>query len=666
MISGDPHTALKAPFSIVLTETMAKKYFGIQDPIGKILRLDNRENYNITGVIKDPPRNSHFHIRMLCSYDSYYVNNPIQKGRWIGDFENYTFLLLQEGADHKEIEKKIPAVVEEKLGVLIKAAGATIEFYIQPLTDIHLHSNLEGELTRQSDIRYIYAYSAIAVFILLIACINFMNLSTARSANRAKEVGMRKVLGADRAKLIRQFLGESLILSIVSFIIAVGLAELALPLINSIAGADLNLVFTKIPLLLLISIGFVLLVGITAGSYPAFYLTAFKPVSVLKDKGKSRSTHLNFRSLMVLVQFTISIALIIGTVVIFRQISYMKDRYLGFNKEQIVFIQITDDSIQSSTETIKAELLKLPGITHASASSHVPSHGSMHNAFVPEGFTFQESQMMGRISADQDFMDTLDIEITKGRYFSSDLQSDKENSILINETAVKKFEWEDPIGKRITELGDMPTAKTVIGVFRDFHTDSLHYTVEPILIEHNPRDFAYISVRLRTGNIPDTMSALEKKWKEFDPTGTFDYAFLDEEVDGQYWSEERLSRIFSYFSMLAVFIACLGLFGLASFTAEQRTKEIGIRKVLGAPIPGILLLLSKEFTKWVVLANIIAWPIVYFVMKSWLQNFAFRIDIGMGIFILSGSLAFLIAACTVCYQALKAALADPIDSLRYE
>ena len=666
MLIGDPKTALEFPYSIVLTESIASKFFGKDNPIGKILRLDNSEDYKVTGVIKDIPRNTHFPINMLLSFESFYVSNPQLKGRWMGDFEVHTFVLFEEGFNSKELETKLPAIVEKQLGNLIKAIGGRVEYSIQPLTDIHLHSDLLNEPTGQSDIAYIYGFSAIALLILLIACFNFMNLSTARSAKRANEVGMRKVLGANKTKLVYQFLGESLILSTFAYFIAAGLAELSLPIIGSLTSVELSIFFTDIPIFVLMSVGFVFVVGIIAGSYPAFFLSSFKPVSILKGSLRTGPKSYRFRSILVVFQFAISVFLIIGTIIILNQIQFMKNRNLGFDREHLVFVQVFDDSLRASTETVKEELLKIPGIVHASATSHVPGHGARHNGYVPEGFAIEESLMMGRVSVDSDFITTFGIELIAGRNFSPKFPTDKKSSILINELAIKEIGWENPLGKRIRELDDRMVPKTVIGVVRDFHTDSLHNPLVPVLIDQNPDDFSYIALRLDPGNISETMALLEKKWKELDSTGTFDYAFLEDSIIGQYRAEERLSEIFTYFSILAIFIACLGLFGLASFTAEQKTKEIGIRKVLGAPVSGLALLLSKEFTKWIIAANIFAWPIAYFVMNKWLQNFAFRVSIGIGTFLLAASLALLIALTTVSYQSLKAALANPIESLRYE
>ena len=667
MIRGDHKSALVTAYSLVITEDVAKKYFADEDPIGKILRLNNDSDFTVTGIIKNVPPNSHFTFDMLCSFETLYQHNPEQRERWMGDFNNYTYLLLQENYDFRELEQKFPPLIDKHIGRILKPLGGKVEFFLQPLTSIHLHSNLVGEISGNSDIAYIYIFAAIALFILLIACINFMNLSTARSAKRAKEVGIRKVLGSYRGQLIRQFLSESITYSFLAFFIALTLVQLALPLFRSLSGTTLNFQFAEISWLIPCLIGFVFLVGLVAGSYPAFFLSAFRPVRVLKGHSKAGTANSRFRSVLVVLQFAISIVLIAGTSVIMNQLHYMKERRLGFNKEHVVVLPIMEGSIMQSIETIKKELKSHNGVVSVAASSNVPGHGtSRQNAFLPEGFELNESQMMGAISIDHNFIPTFDMEVVAGRNFSPGFVTDSSKSVLINDTAAQEFGWDDPVGKTITELTGNGITKTVIGVVRDFHVESLHKKIEPLYIENEPSGFDYISIRIRPRNISGTMDFLRKKWKEFDSTGTFDYVFLDESFDSQYRAEERLSTIFSYFTLFAIFIACLGLFGLASFTAEQRTKEIGIRKVLGASVYGIVILLSKEFAKWVLIANIIAWPVAYYAMNKWLQDFAYRINMGVWIFILAGVLTLIIALLTVSYQAVKAALSNPVEALRYE
>jgi putative ABC transport system permease protein len=667
LIRGDRKSALATAYSLVITADAAKKYFVEDDPIGKTLRFNNDSDFTVTGIIKNVPQNSHFTFDMLCSFETIYQHNPAQREKWMGDFNNYTYLLLQENYDFRELEQKFPQLIDKHIGRILKLVGGKVEFFLQPLTSIHLYSDLEGEISGNSDIAFVYIFAAIALFILLIACINFINLSTARSAQRAKEVGMRKVLGSHRSQLIKQFLSESITYSFLAFLIALMLVQLALPLFRSLSGTTLSFKFDEIFWLVPYLIGFVFLIGLIAGSYPAFFLSAFRPVRVLKGRSKAGAANSRFRSVLVVLQFAISIILIVGTGVITNQLHFMKEKRLGFNKEHVVVLPIREGSIVQSIESIKEELRSHSGVVSVAASSAVPGHGaSRHNAFLPEGFELDESQMIGAISIDHNFIPTLDMEVIAGRNFSPEFVADNKKSALINEAAAREFGWDDPIGKTVTELTGNGITKTVIGVVKDFHVESLRKKIGPLYIENEPSAFGCISIRIRPRNVSGTMEFLRKKWKEFDSSGTFDYAFLDESFDSQYRAEERLSTIFSYFTLFAIFIACLGLFGLASFTAEQRTKEIGIRKVLGASVYDIVILLSKEFTKWVLLANIIAWPVAYYAMNKWLQDFAYRINTGIWIFIIAGALAVTVALLTVSYQAIKSALSNPVETLRYE
>ena len=667
LLIGDPKTALKTANSIVITEDVAKKYFGEEDPIGKVLTVDESDDYTITGVLSNVPRNSHFIFDMLCSFETHSARNKMNMHNWL--FLNYyTYIMVQEGTYQKALEQKFPAMIDKNAGGILKAVKGDLKLTLQPLTSIHLHSRLEQEISGTSNIAYVYIFSAIALFILFIACMNFMNLSTARSANRAQEVGMRKVLGAHKAEIIRQFLGESLLYSVLSCVVALVFVEVALPLFRSVSGINLRINYVENPWFIPGLIGLTIFVGLIAGSYPAFFLSAFQPIRVIKGNLKSGATNARFRSVLVIFQFTISIVLIIGTIIIINQLKYMKNSQLGFQKEQVVVFPISDESTVESLAPFKGELKSYPGIINVAASSHVPGQTTYYNPFLPEGFTRDQMPWMGQLNVDVDYLPTLEIELLAGRNFSPELKTDQTRSVIINETAAKRFGWEDPVGKTIGEYSNSGgiLKRPVIGVVKDFHIDSLHRRIGPLLITNNPEWLNTLSVRIKPDNIPKTMEFLSEKWNHHNPYRPFQYFFLDDSFDAQYRADEKLSKIFSYFSILAIFIACLGLFGLASYTAEQRTKEIGIRKVLGASISEIVKLLTKEFSKWVLAANIIAWPVAYYAMNKWLQGFAYRIGMEFLTFVLAAIVALAIALLTVSYQAVRAAKTDPVNSLRYE
>jgi len=667
LLKGNPETALKTAYTAVITEDTARRYFGDEDPIGQVLTVDESANFTVTGVVSNVPRNSHFVFDMLCSFETHAQNNRFSMVNWLS-LNYYTYILVQKGADSKTLEQKFPAMIDKNAGSILKAVKGEIKLILQPLTSIHLHSRLEQEISATSNIAYVYIFSAIALFIMFIACMNYMNLATARSAKRAQEVGMRKVLGAHRARIIRQFLSESLITSIISCVIALLFVEVALPLFRSVSGINLRINYMENPWLIPGLLGLTIIVGLVAGSYPAFFLSSFQPIRILKGSLRTGKASTHFRGVLVIVQFTISIVLIIGTIITFSQLKYMKNTALGFEKEQILIVSISDESTVESLAPFKGELKNHPGIIDVAASSHVPGQTTYYNPFLPEGFTRDQMPWMGQLNVDTDFIPTMGIELLVGRNFSSELNTDQTRSVIINETAAKRFGWDNPVGKTIGELSDSGgfIKRPVIGVVKDFHIESLHREITPLLITNNPEWLNSLSIRVAPNKIPETMGFLSEKWKQHNPLRPFRYFFLDDSFDAQYRADERLSKIFSYFSILAIFIACLGLFGLASYTAEQRTKEIGIRKVFGATISGIVKLLTKEFNRWLLVANIIAWPVAYYAMRKWLQGFAYRTNIELYFFVLSAIIALAIALLTVSYQAFKAAKADPVKSLRYE
>jgi putative ABC transport system permease protein len=661
LIEGDPGTALEVPFTMVLTEKTAQKIFGSENPVGKIIKWDNKFDYRVTGVLKDPYPNSHFTFNVLASFSTLIRYDPRLGTSWNVNYQ--TYLLLKENVDPEEFEQKMIGFNEKYLGPMLKETGTEFETYLQPLTSIHLHSHLQYELGINSDFQIIYIFWAIAVIILLIACINFMNLATARSVNRAKEVGVRKVLGAERKKLIVQFFGESFVFTFLSLVLALFWAKVFLPYLIVLAGKNIVLNYLEMPLLWKGLCATVLFVGFAAGSYPAIVLSAFKPISVLRGHVRQSAKGSCFRSILVIVQFAISAVLIISTAVIFNQYKYMQNKDLGFNKQNLLAVAIQNDEVRIGLESFKQELLKLSGVESAGASSMVPGEMYLFNIETyPEGYSRDQIVRMDNFLVDYGFLDTFEIEVVKGRGFLKSVMSDFTKAVLINETAAKKLGWNDPVGKTIELPSDEDLVrKTIIGVFRDIHQRSLYSVVEPTVIEYigtqGPIEnrARRLTLRLNTDDISGTMAKIEQKWKEVYPNH-----------DSQHKSEERLGSIFRTFSILAVTIACLGLFGLASFTAELRTKEIGIRKVLGSTTMSIVVLLGKKFISLVMLSNIIAWPIAFFGMKKWLQNFPYSTDIRIEVFAITALLTFAIAMLTVVYQSLKAALTNPVNSLRYE
>jgi putative ABC transport system permease protein len=669
IIRGDSRTALSAPFTVVITETTAGKYFGNEDPVGKHLIVDNERTYLVTAVMEDVPPHSHFHFDFLASLETLGSLHGEQYLRHPGYLDFYTYLLLAENTDPRELERKMAEGVKRSYGEKIAAMRT---FLLQPLESIHLHSRLEYEIEANSSISFVTVYSAIAFCILLIAAFNFVNLSTARSTKRAREVGVRKVLGAFRFQLFKQFVGETVLFSLLSLCLAVLLVRLLLPVFNSLTGKELPLDFLIDPVILLGFVGMVMIVGVFGGVYPAVFLSAFEPMRTLKGKLGTRGKSRSFRRFLVVAQFTISIALIIGTFVIQDQLRYMREKNLGFDKEQVVVIPMHDENTRHAYEYIKEEFRNNPSVLSVTASSSVPGKPVTNIAYRLEGLPEGDHFSMDTFFVDCDFLETLGLKIAEGRGFSEGFGTDEENAFMLNQAAVRELNWQSPLQKQVIWPSDLRRLDAivkkgqVVGVVEDFHVASLHETIGPVLFQIRPSNFRYISARISPVGISGTLSFFREKWKEISPAFPFEYTFLDEDFDKLYRADEKTGRIVGIFSLLAVIVACLGLFGLASFAAEQRTKEIGIRKVVGASVSGIILLLSKEFAKWILAANVLAWPIAYFSMSLWLRNFAYKISPGVEVFLLSGLLALFVALATVSFQSVKAALADPVDSLRYE
>jgi len=676
LLKGDPETALASPNTLVLSRKTAEKYFRDEDPVGKTLRLDNRDDFLVTGVFEEIPDNSHFHYDIMMSLESL----PESKSRiWLS--QNFqTYILLRKDADWRTVETKLQGVMEKyffppvakMLGISMDELSETSDMfarnYLQPLTSIHLHSDLQAELEPNSDIRYVYIFSAIALFVLLIASINFMNLTTARSAGRAKEVGLRKVMGSFRRHLVRQFLTEALLLSLLSMVLAVGLVLLALPLFNNLAGKTLPMSFLFQGPMIAITLLIAVATGFLAGSYPAFFISAFQPVKVLKGQLRTGVQSGKLRSGLVIFQFTASIILIISTVMVQRQLQYVQNKKLGFDKEQVL---ILDNAylLRDQAEALRDAMLSYPQVSRGTISGYLPIPSNRNQSAVfPEGEreSAQATSFQNWIVY-YEYIDTLGMTMVEGRNFSRDFATDTDAAI-VNQAVLKQFGWPDiknrRLGRLVNRRGDVKLFN-VIGVVEDFHYESLRNTIGP-LVMFLGESRGLMSFRIETEDVSRTIGLLERTWKEFLPNQPFEYMFLDERFNQLYRAEQRIGRIFGVFATLAVVIGCLGLLGLAAFTAEQRTKEIGIRKVLGASAPGIIRLLLKEFALLVGIANLAAWPVAYFVMRRWLQDFAYRTSLALEVFLAAGVLTLLIALATVSFQAVKAALADPIRSLRYE
>jgi putative ABC transport system permease protein len=682
LLAGDPRSALTAPDAVVISASTAKKYFGDADAVGQSLIFDNADAYKVTGVFADVPDNSHFHFDFIVSL---LISDESRNNSWLSN--NFTtYLLLKEGADPAALEAKFPTMIEKYLGPqALQILGISLEefyksgnharYYLQPLPDIHLHSDLGVEFEPNGSIKYVYIFSAIAVFILLIACINFMNLATARSANRAKEVGIRKVVGSYQRQLIGQFLAEAVFLSVIAMALALVLVELVLPTFNNLAEKQLQTFYLGNWPLLSALIGITLAVGIVAGSYPAFVLSAFKPVSVLKGNLQAGAKSSRLRSALVVFQFAASVILMVGTLIVKNQLHYIQNKNLGFNKEQVIILHDAY-ALGEKLDAFKNEVRRNPSIISGTVSGYLPvASNRSDTGFWPEGerSSSENAVSMQIWGVDYGYLQTMGMEITAGRDFSESFGADS-SAIVLNEKAVMMFGFDDPIGKKIYTYGFTPGAGldrdriipyTVIGVIKDFHFSSLRENIGALGLRLG-RNRALMSFRFKVEDVAALIVFLENKWKEFAPDQPFAYSFLDERFNNMYRAEQRVGDIFSVFAGLAIFTACLGLFGLASFIAEQRTKEIGIRKVLGATVSNVTLLLSKDFVKLVLVANVIAWPVAWYAMSKWLQDFAYRIEIGWWVFALAGGLALVIALVTVSVQAVKAALTNPVEALHYE
>jgi len=668
MLHGDAATALDNPFSLVLTEETAAKYFGdVSSAVGQSIQNQQGEEFKITGVIENIPTSSHFRFDGLISRNT----RPDFRGSW-GNFGVFTYVHLPEGYDLAKMYTSLDKVIKERVNPIFEQYGITIQYELQPILDIHLHSKIQDEAEEGGDITYIYIFASVAAFMLIIACINYMNLATARSVNRAREVGIRKVMGSQRRQLIAQFVTESVVIALIAMLISILLIYLLLPSFNSLANKSLPFEYVfQLPVILSL-LGIVLFVGVVGGSYPAFYLSGFSPVKVLKGKVTSKGGNVLFRKVLVVFQFGISIFMLISTLVVFDQLQYMRNKDLGFEKERVVRLSLNERSLSDRVSVLVDRLKQVPQVKSVGTASSSPGLGIGKLLLKVED---NEGKLTDRgvdlYAADFDFVSTMGMKIVQGRDFSREVTSDTTFGALVNESMVKRMSWDNPIGKKFIFNDNNPETtdqeRHVVGVVQDYHQNSLYDPIEPlmILMADNNR---LVFVRTDEGDVRQSVAAIEAAWKDVFPTYTFEYQFLDADFDSQYQADEKRSQIFTAFSGLTILIACLGLLGLAAFTTEQRTKEIGVRKVIGASVRGLVALVSAEFLVLVGLGMILAFPAAWYFTGDWLQNFAYRIELKSEwpTFILSALIAFAITFLTVGYHVVRAASANPVKSLRDE
>lgn len=674
LIKGNPETALKEQNSIVITESTAKRYFGSDDPLGKTLETNN-QSFLITAVAEDYPKNSHLEFDILISS----TGIPFLEPKNYTSFVCQTYVQLVDGFNPKNVEEKMPSFLKQYADGQLRAttgmsydeylaAGNGYNYSLQRFRDIHLHSDLQGEFKQNGNYTYVIIFISVAAFILLIACINFMNLSTARSTERAKEVGLRKVLGSIKEQLVIQFLTESALLAFISLFVAMGLVYLAFPYFSNMTAIDFGFHLIYDPLIIALIFLCTLIIGVLAGLYPAFVISGFMPAVVLKGRMQTSSKGVYLRNGLVIFQFAISIMLISCTLIVYDQMNFLLNKDLGFDKENMLIIENSND-IADKTKLFRDKLLKNPNIQKVGYSSGLP--GRIYPGFVmqlPEGE--KESYVARQLIIDENMIETLGLKVIAGRGFQKEFNDSL--SIILNQSAITKLGIENPIGKKVTHSNNDPTQNrtyTIIGVIEDYHFHTLHREIEPQAITHISGPFNFIQftgVKLNGNNLGTTLAAIEQEWQSIAPNSPFKASFLDDQLSEYYEAEKRSGSIFTTFTSVAIIIACIGLFSLAAYIAGQKRKEIGVRKVMGASVFSIVLLLSKDFTKLILIAIILAVPISYLWMSDWLEGFAYRIDLGASSFILAGLLSLLIGWFTVSFQSIRAAIVNPTESLRNE
>ena len=663
LVQGDPGTAFNKQGTILISERMKEKYFGEEDPLGKTLTLAERYDFTVAGVFKNIPRNSHFRFDFLLPQVKYREDHAENWG--VSNYHTYILTADNSAESLETFYKELPQFVEKYRGKEI-ADKYKITYFLQPLTDIHLGSGIRGNFEPGEDVRTLYILSAVALFLLLVACLNYINLATARFVTRARESGLRRVLGATRIQLIGQSLGESFLTALVALPVAILTAKLFLPLFNSLSGKTLAFHYFNNLFLLAVLAGIILLVGLISGIIPVLFIIRFRPTDSLKGVVRASSVISFLRRILVVFQFSMSIIFIVCTLLASGQLRYTQTKDLGLNKENVIQVHLgRDREARLKYETLKNEFSKHPDVKTASASGFMPGRPAWNNNYWIDGMAKTDTRMIGGIPVDYDFIDTFGLTLIEGRWFSKEFSTDAEGAFIINDAARKEFGWESAVGKTIQVSVGWRTG-TIIGVVKDFHYDSLHGEVKPVVLYIDPENFQYISVRITPHNIQRTLDFLKSIWEKSVHGQPFVYSFLDEDYDQLYKPEARMLKILLAVTLLELFIACLGLLGLAAFTTEQRTREIGVRKVLGASVFELVRLLSKDFARWVLVSNVIAWPIAWYAMHRWLQNFAFRIDILPWPFLSAGLLVLAVALLTVGYNTVRAASSDPVKTLKYE
>jgi putative ABC transport system permease protein len=670
LLSGKENEVLAAPNSIVLTERIAKKYFREKNPIGEIIRLNDQDNLLVTGIIEDFPQETHLLGNILISFETRVKTSGTELFDDWGNFTYYTYVKLKPNTNSEEFNLKMTKLVYEYLGEDINESSIQIRPYLQAVNDIHLHSNLIGEITTNSDYNYILILLSIAFGILFIAGINFMNLSTARSSSRAKEVSIRKILGSSRSKLIVQFTLESILFSLLALIISMALIEVLMPVFNNITGKSISLNYYENSGILFLFFNIALFLGIFSGSYPAFFLSAIKPVKIINSRLRSGASNTLLRNILVFFQFTISAGLIISTIVIFSQLKFIKNKELGFDKSNIFAISLRNNELKKRAKILENEISQISGVEATSLASSLPGMNLSGSSMYPEGFG-SDPWMIYRFDVDANFIEeTMGMKILKGRNFSEDFKTDS-LAIIANSTLIKELGWQDdPIGKTIanSENDDEDDQEIfhIIGVVDDFHFRSMHEKIEPTIIHYQNNMPEFLIVRLNTKDLKSTMDLIGKRWDFMNPEMPFNYNFIEESFDSYYHSERKLGLLFIYLTIFAIIIASLGILGLASYTAEQRTKEIGVRKVLGASVYSISKMLSLEYLRLIIIANLVVWPITYKLMEAWLQNFYYHTPIPLWSFLVAAILTLVPALIVINIQTIKTASSNPVKALKYE